>query len=86
MVYIYLRMYPPEAKGVFASEVGSVPEYADPAPLSRTMYTLLSDVLKKNVESYRFVAPDVEVFDALTVSSYMSYVVAFAQSLRGITY
>ena len=51
MVYIYLRTYPPRANGEVDSEVGSAPEYAAPALLSKTLYTRLADVLKKKVES-----------------------------------
>ena len=46
MEYIYLRTYPPNAKGAVDSEVGSEPEYAVPPLLSKTLYTLLSDVRK----------------------------------------
>ena len=44
------------------------------------------DFLDANVESNMFVAPEVVVLDALILSSYISQVVLFAQSLRGITF
>ena len=40
IVYIYLRIYPPSAKGELDSDVGSEPEYAVPPLLSKTLYTL----------------------------------------------
>ena len=38
IVYIYLRTYPPKAKGVEDSVVGSAPSYATPLLLSNTLY------------------------------------------------
>ena len=67
------------------SDVGSEPAIAElPPKLSRTLYTRLSDVLKKKVESNRFVAPEVVVLDELTLCSYISNVLDADQSLRGI--
>ena len=70
--YIYLRVYPPRTKVEVDSDVGSAPLYAVPLLLSKTLYTRLSEVLKKNVESNIFVAPDVVAFDELILSSYIS--------------
>ena len=44
--YIYFKTYPPNSKGEVDSDVGSEPEYAVPALLSKTLYTLLSEVRK----------------------------------------
>ena len=47
-------------------------QFTNPALLSKTLYTLLSDVLKKKVPSYIFEAEDAVVFVELILSSYIS--------------
>ena len=46
IVYIYFKIYPPEAKGDVDVDVGSEPENAAPPLLSNTLYTSLLDVIK----------------------------------------